>query len=192
MSSNGLSNLRNLERQQKNMLQFDNYFLRGLMTMTQNGEKHPLYIAEYHTGGDPRVPKTIAVYGVSKERQPDGTVTYDKKYTERLIDPSPYTGKTMLSNLVKQATAKQYKPVMKRQYDLPLFVTTIEDGVDTITGKKGTGFWEQSQGRIDPDTGNYEPGPRTGVFITLDSFTWQDAQYRFKDIKETLDGWDNN
>lgn len=169
-----------LEKQQGSMLLFDNYFLRGLLKV--KGE--PLYIAEYHTGGGPDVPRSIAVYDVTTETQPDGTKYYDKKYVTKTETHSRFKNTTLLSKLAG-ADAKVEKTTHK-EYELPIFVTTIEPGVDTFSKHKGDGFWEHERGRFDTSNGSYEPGDKTGVFICLDSFKWADAHYRFSDVREAL------
>jgi len=173
-------NLMRLENQQKDMLHFGNYFLRGLLTVNDGKEKKPLYIAEYHTSGEPR---SIAIYGVTTEKLADGTVYYDKKYTVKKTQHTKYDTSTLLGRLAQGDTKPE--TVKAKEYDLPIFIETIEQGVDTFTHKEGDGFWEHTRGRFDPEDG-YVMGEKTGVFICLDSFKWQDAKYRFTDVMEAL------
>lgn len=180
----GQKSLYKLEKQQESMLTFNNYFLRGLLTVTLDGKKKPLYIAEYHTGGDPNTPRSIAVYKVTEEKQSDGSIYYDKAYTMEKQSKTKFSTKTLLGKLA-QGDSKPEEHTVKK-YELPIFVTLIEPGVDTFTKKQGDGFWELERGRFDSETGNYELGERTGVFIGLDSFKWHDAKYRFNDVTEAL------
>lgn len=173
-----------LDHQQQSMLTFDNYFLRGLLTVNVDGKRKPLYIAEYHTGGGPDTPRSIAVYKVAEEKQSDGTVYYDKAYTMEKTSKTKFSTKTLLGKLA-QGDDKPEEHTIKR-YELPVFVTLIEQGTDTFTHKTGDGFWELERGHFDSESGNYELGDKTGVFICLDSFKWHDAKYRFNDVTEAL------
>ena len=182
MRSDPRAPLYNLEKQQTNMLKFDNYFLRGLLTVNIKGEKKPLYIAEYKTGGQP--PHSIAIYDVQTDVQPDGKKYYDKKYKMVSKTIKKYDDSTLLGKLAKGNTKDEVVKV--KEYELPLFVTTIVSGTDTFTGHRGDGFWEHARGHFDTATGSYEQGERTGVFLCLDSFKWADANYHFDDVRSAL------
>lgn len=173
-----------LAKEQDNMLTFNNYFLRGLLTVKTDTGRKPLYIAEYHTGGDVNTPRTIAIYDVTTEKQPDGTEYYDKKYITKKVTKAKFKDKTLLGRMA-HATEK-VEPEIVKEYELPLFITTIEQGKDTFTGHVGDGFYEETRTHFDTSAGDFVSGDRTGVFICLDSFKWADPNYRFNDVREAI------
>ena len=168
---------------------YDNYHMRGILILNAKDnlgrpKKEPLYIAEYF-GGDPT--NSIALYKVKKVKMAGSDEEYyDKDFTETEINNNPYSPSTFLGKLANNSFKTKKKTV--RQYKLPLFITTIEDGVDSFTGKKGPGFYEEEPGKSvlhDPTGKRYrtwEEGKRTGVFLCLSSFKWTEVPYVPKEV----------
>lgn len=145
------------------------YNRRGILMMNLKGKKSPIYIGEYQTD----IP-LIAIYGV-RTKVVGGKEFYDKDYIETKHKEYKYSSRTTLGALA--SAAKGNTPTVKiiKEYQAPLFRAKIVEGTDTFTGRRGFGFYEQEPDTV-TDEGIEENG-KTGVFIGLDSFKWQNVTY---------------
>lgn len=184
---NNRDKINRIERENSQVPTFGKFHLRGLLTVNTDKGKKGIYIAEYATGGDPNLPIAIAIYGV-REVQNGDEVGYDKAFDYRKVQQPLFSDKTILGQLkAKELGTKNTKESTIKEYFPPKFITKIEDGVDTFTGKRGQGFYEEEPTTYDLKSHSYTKGKRTGVFIGLDSFKWGDAQYRLPEMCEFAD-----
>lgn len=176
--------LHRIERENSQVPTFGKFHLRGLLTMNTDKGKKGVYIAEYATGGDPSLPIAIAVYGVTEVNNGD-EVGYDKAFDYRTVKKPAFSDKTILGSLKAQELGKSNTKVSTvKEYLPPKFITTIEEGTDTFTGKQGQGFYEEEPTSYDIRNHSYTKGNKTGVFIGLDSFKWGDAQFRMPEMRD--------
>lgn len=185
MAIDNRDKLNRLEREYSQVPTFGKFHLRGLLTMrTDKGEREGIYIAEYATGTNPDQPTAIAVYGVTKVNNGED-IGWDKAFDYRKIKQPLFSDKTKLGALkAMQLKDKNVSVKTVKEYQPPKFITTIEEGVDTFTGNRGQGFYEEEPTSYDLRNKSYIRGKRTGVFIGLDSFKWGDAQFRMPEMKD--------
>lgn len=179
-----MTNLPRLDNLSQEIPLFGKYHMRGLLTVRQkDGSRKGLYIAEYVTQEDPNLPINIAIYGVTEIKN-GNDVSWDKAYELKKTSVQRYKENTFLGRLLAGTTKDNTKVKEVKEYFPPKFITTITEGVDSITGRKGPGFWEETPGRYDAKTKGYTAGERTGVFLGLSSFKWGNPTYRSKDLKD--------
>lgn len=183
---NNIDRFHIMERENQQIPTFGKYWLRGLLTINTDKGKEGIYIAEYQT--DPQsfdIP--IAVYGVKKVnfKNQKGVIEthWDKNFEEEEEKHTVYSPSTKLAAIKGEMLGKNntYSKTIKKYFP-PLFVTIIETGTDSFTGKKGHGFYEETPSRLQGK--NFVRGNKTGIFICLDSFHWKDAQYRASDMRK--------
>lgn len=146
---------------------------------TRGYGKYPVYLVEMLE--DNIEPKVLRVYALQKGSNPP-VKAYTEKPIKTGIKPSSKLGR-VATDLLKI----EEQTVGTRKVDLPpLFITLVEYGKDTFTGKSGYGFYDRQ-----PDTTRttgetnepvFKEGALTGVFVTLDSIEWSDPMVASKDI----------
>lgn len=121
----------------------------------------PIYIVEHVV--DPTSFDVVMVYGVKDNSKPP------VKAFDEVVSETKYLKGTPLGQLadVKGIKTKR-KSIVERP---PLFVTPVFEGVDTFTRQEGLGFFERQKDNFRA-TGEIIEGAQTGVFVTLDSVTW--------------------
>lgn len=121
----------------------------------------PIYIVEHLV--DPTSFDVVIVYSIKDNSKPPVKAFDEVKYETQ------YKGSTSLGALANQVGIKtKRKSIQERP---PLFVTPVLQGVDTFTGQEGMGFFEREKDNFRA-SGKVIEGAQTGVFITLDSVTW--------------------
>ena len=181
-----------------NIKPFDKFYRRGIYRLkvadksSQDPDNYdhtiselpakPMYVVELFWGGgeDPYV----AVYEAKAEVDDFGLPVLDndgkwagyKAYTYIEKDYSGVpniSGDTELSRqqrlylYPKKDKSKVHKV---KHYKDPLYYTPVEEGVDTLTGKRDLGFKEYSTKQI--ENGQRVINRETGVFICLDDIAW--------------------
>lgn len=130
----------------------------------------PVYIVEHIQEQDSEY---VLVYAVDSSYKKSGDAV--KKYRmESKI--KTIQGGTTLSDAIKSKIPK--KTVTRKIVDEPLFMANIiSQGVDTVTGATGKGFFErQPDSTVLTSKGQeYVPGKYTGVFITLSNIKWRSS-----------------
>lgn len=148
-------------------------------------QKKPIYIievveehgnpAEYVTIYDAHQPRTL-----SREDLVDITPVKAYDRVEKEI------GKIKDTTILGQLASKINKPTKKIIHITkpPLFMTDIQVGVDTFTGKEGKGFYEREKDvvRITGKGMDIKHGDRTGVFISFDSIVWEKLKIPTDDV----------
>lgn len=145
-------------------------------------KKKPIYIIEKVENGEET--EYVTVYNVFKE-QIDGKSPIKDYRVERRY--SEFKGDTPLTKFAK----RYYQPKGHnyRVEEPPVFMEPIVWGKNTFTGREGKGFYEREQDRFkkEGDKVVLKKGDRTGIFITLDSITWEKLVVAPKDIYETYE-----
>lgn len=135
--------------------------------------KTPVYIVEIVEENGANA-DFITVYEAHKHKEQSESNIPVKAYdvVERdlnYIKPTTVLGQ-IASKIVKP-NKKKFKVTKP-----PLFMTEIEVGKDTFTGREGRGFYEREKDevRISKKEGvGVKRGVRTGVFVSLDSIIWE-------------------
>jgi len=125
-----------------------------------------------------------------------------KKYKETtIVEAKPkYIGKSPLAQLArtieetraeKERKAKdesdQKSPSNVRKVTLPpLYRALQEEGIDTFSKERVKGFYERTEDR---QMGNhFEPGERTGVFISDEIIRWDEPKIDLKELADNARG----
>lgn len=127
----------------------------------------PVYIVEMlEDGNDPTM---ITIFKVQPKSDPPV-----KEFKPKLVTPT-FSTKTILGRLAAKKYRGKQKAVRVIEESPPLFMTPVVYGFDTFTGADGRGFWEREEDKLEVVDGKVTVtrGERTGVFISLDSVTWE-------------------
>lgn len=141
---------------------------------------------------------TVKVYAVKPRSLPPMKNFVEKEVTKGLVP------KSVLSRLVN-SVATDYVDTKthnlgKQKIELPpLFIAPTQEGIDTLTGEFGVGFYDRQEDRVVKYsqqersehlaiTGEilgeerFQQGDFTGIFITLDSIDWTKEVVAKEDI----------
>lgn len=192
-----------------NTVPFDRFFYRGILRLKNLEEDkkpaRPYYIIELKGGKSEQA--EVAVFDAKPEYDNNHKplldekgnwiaykgykdVVTDRSYNDLSKEPSnKYSDKTMLSRLAGKfydtyGSSKSKVKHKVRVYDKPLFITTLEEGVNTFTKKLGLGFWEYAINLEGSESDRLVP---TGVFIGLDSIKdWDAPKARPEDMYDYI------
>lgn len=189
-----------LLKKDNNIKPFDRFLTTGVLrvkyledTNKKNTHARPFYVVEVVGGHglDAMAAVYEAIPEVDKKGYPviDGNNqwAFHKRYTIVKKSKRPdvqdnYTEGTFYSRLVRSYKPKPDERDMVRikHYDPPLYVAHIEDGIDSLTRKRGLGF-KDYEPRKEADGTALKP---TGVFIGLDTIHWYSTRALPRDMYE--------
>lgn len=164
---------------------------RGTYKLEDNkGRAVPFYIIELaEEAGDVDLAR---VYAVKKDSNPPM-----KDFDVQEVKPA-YRGGTTLGRIANERLRKQKPKSQRKIIDKPpLFIATIQEGIDTFTGGYGRGFYERAKDEFRNGGGKpvIQYGQNTGVFISLNSVEWEkayvDASSLVKDYITDKELWFN-
>lgn len=114
------------------------------------------------------------------------TVNYDDDTEDKYSEETPVSRitrgyKHLRTELIKQELAAEDKSYthQRKVYEKPLYVSEVEYGTDTLTGKDGLGFKDYE---VVIEKGVYYRGKPSGVFINLDDIDWLEPKVDTKEL----------
>lgn len=158
---------------------FNTYFYSGVLY----ADKDPIYYVETKTSQD-NIAQFVLVYRPKIIKSETGLISIDKDYRS-VPAKSSYSGETKLSILAKNIKESKSKG-KQRVYNPPLFVSMVDWGKDTFSGKEGLGFWEYTPNKIDLTAKSMTEGHKTGVFILMSDIKWNKPVMDPKDVLEFM------
>lgn len=143
-------------------------------------DKPYYYVDKIHgPDGDLIVAYNLLKSSVRKYEQTKNPLALTKAMAEDTITSHKYTSASPLSKLLSLRKGSQKTRIVIR-YKPAIFVSYVEDGIDSITETYGQGFKEMHQTQIKgPINNRYQEMKPTGVFIGLNNVKWLKDVYDF-------------
>lgn len=145
--------------------------------------KQPVYIIDMLEESD-GVKDYVTVYEAHRPRftEQGEEVKPTKAYDRVPREIGAYRPTTVLGKIASKAFPSKKKVTLEERP--PLFMAEIVEGIDTMTGKEGLGFYEREKDEVTLNEKgvNRKHGELTGVFISLDSITWEKVRVPSDDI----------
>lgn len=137
--------------------------------------KKPVYIIELIEDGGTAA-EYVTVYEVEQNSKPP------IKAYKKTVRQQGFKKTTLLGQLASERFKIADK--IEKITNPPLFMATLTYGVDTFSRKEGRGFYEREKDDIIVSAKGVQVqrGDQTGVFINLDSITWEKAYVAPGDI----------
>lgn len=147
--------------------------------------RQPEYIVEMVEESDGEL-QYVTVYQAHRPRLADKSdkITSVKAYDRVERQVGGFIPTTVLGKIASSAFPS--KKQIKLEERPPLFMAEIVEGVDTMTGQHGVGFYEREKDevRMSNDGIKRNHGKRTGVFISLSSITWEKVRVPNEELLE--------
>lgn len=140
-------------------------------------KEEPYYIVEWLDDGYSY--GTVTVYETNGDKE-----NYGKKLISKIVQPI-FSEETLLGSAANKFFGNNKNKRIEEAR--PLFMSLVEDGIDTFTKEEGLGFKERTKIRPAMIDGKYVTvgGEPTGIFILLSSVRWYKTVVASEDLIKT-------